>query len=246
MDAHETPIYHAVIACGIIILLINGVFVFSSIWMQRRFKAKKRLKAEAEIVRMEKERASIAADLHDAAGPLIYSVNRKFEDAIGADEKSKLLLAEGQQLLVVLSEQLNAISKAMGPLSLERKGLLYSLEELVFEKGHEHNLKILLRCKVMPKLDIKAETHIYRIIQEIVHNTIKHAGATRLIIEFEKKGEQLIIRTSDNGKGCDLEKISALQPGLGMGNIETRASFLNGTAIMRSVRGCQWEIRLEV
>ncbi len=246
MDTSEAPLYYSVIACGIIILLINCIFIGSSIWMQRKFKVKRRKRAEAEVLNIEKERTRIGADLHDVSGPIIYSIKRKIEDAIGADEKSRSLLHDGAELLFSLSEQLNALSKTMVPLSLERKGLLYSLEELVFEKSIEHNLEIILRCESLPRLDKKAETHIYRMIQEIIYNTVKHAEASILIIEFEICRQQLILRTSDNGKGCDMALIKKYSKGFGIGNIETRASFLNGSACMHGSNGCKWEVRMEV
>lgn len=244
MDATETPIYHAVIACGIVILIFTIVFVSNSIWLQRKFQAKRRLRIEAEVVSMEKERTRIAADLHDEAGPLIYSVKRKIEDALLGDENSSRLLNEGQQHLRMLSEQLHAISKAMIPLSLERKGLLYSLQELVLEKSIENDIEIQLQCSTLPVLSKNAQTHIYRIVQEIIHNTVKHAAASKLIIEFERESHQLYLRTSDNGKGFDVERLRSLPGGLGIGNIQMRALFLNGSAIVRSVNGCQWEIKL--
>ncbi len=232
MDPSEAPLYHTVIACGIIIVLIMSVFVFSSIWMQRRLKAKRRSKAEAAIMRVENERTRIAADLHDAAGPLIYSIKRKLEDSVAADHQTQHLLNESQQLLKELSGQLNSLSRSMVPLSLVQFGLLYCLRELVAEKSLEHKLDIIFRCPGLPAMDKKAETHIFRMIQEIIQNTVKHAGAGRLVIELERTRKGLLLRTSDDGRGLDVTKIKRLQPGQGIGNIETRASFFNGTASM--------------
>ncbi len=246
MDTTETPVYYVLIACGLIILLFTLVFASSSIWLQRKLWRKIRLKLEASMNRMEKERARIAADLHDEATPLIYSVRRKIEDSVGADERSRQMLGMGREQLVVLEEQLQLISRSMVSLSLQRKGLLYSLQELVLEKRMLDNVDIELRSEELPALTKNEETHIYRIVQEIIHNTIKHAAASRLVISFDYEKPVLAIRSADNGIGFDVEAGSLPEQGLGIGNIINRAMFLHGTARVQAVNGCQWEILLKV
>ena len=246
MDAIETPIYHAVIASGIVLMLFNCIFIGCSIWMQRRFIIKKRMREEAVIIRMEQERMRIAADLHDATGPLIYSVKMKIESATGADAESKLLLKAGEEALKKLSEQLHFLSKSMVPLSLERMGLLYCLEEMVLENQMENNLNIHLQCGNLNYINSVAETHIFRIVQEIIQNTVKHSRATELRILITRYGKMLFIKTSDNGRGCNIEKLGSQRKGLGIGNIESRASFMQGVAVMRGEKGCQWDVKLRV
>lgn len=246
MDTNETPIYNAVIASGIVLMLFNFIFIFCSIWMQRRFIIKKRERDEAVMIRMEQERLRIAADLHDATGPLIYKVKRKIENAKAADSESRELLDIAQGLLNDLSEQLHALSRYMVPLSLERNGLLYCLEEMVLEYEMNNQLHIQLQCGNLKGLNKIAETHIYRIVQEIIQNTVKHAMASKLNILIDRNAEQLLIKTSDNGRGFKMEKPAQQTKGLGIGIIESRASFMHGTAVMRSVNGCQWLVKLKV
>lgn len=246
MDTIETPIYNAVIASGIILMLFNFIFICCSIWMQRRFIIKKRQRDEAVMIRMEQERLRIAADLHDATGPLIYNVKRKMENARVADAESRELLEAGQVILNKLSEQLHSLSRSMVPLSLERKGLQYCLEEMVLENEMENRLDIQLQCGDLTGINKIAQTHIYRIVQEIIQNTVKHARATTLSIFINRDGERLHMKTKDNGSGFNMEKLGKDSNGLGIGNIETRASFMQGTAVMRSVNGCQWQVKLKV
>ena len=244
MDAKETTIYHAVIASGIVLMVFNCIFISCSIWMQRRFIIKKREREEAVIIRMEQERMRIAADLHDATGPLLYSIQKKIENAIDADVASAELLHNAQQQLNKLSEQLHTLSRSMVPLSLERMGLLYCLEEMVLEYQIENDLAIELQCGNLDLINNVEQTHIYRILQEIIQNTIKHSMATALKINVNRNGKMLYIKTKDNGRGFDFEKLRIHSKGLGIGNIETRASFMKGKAVMRNVNGCCWEVRL--
>ncbi|MFT3982223.1 MAG: hypothetical protein QM687_17265 [Ferruginibacter sp.] len=242
MHSFEAPIYHAVIVCGSIILFFTCIYIGSSVWLQRSFRQKRKKRMEEEIIRIENERCRIAADLHDEAGPIIYSIRRRIEDARAADEESMLLLKEGNEKLLLLGRQLEAISKGLIPLSLEKKGLLYSLNELVLERTVESDLKIELLYDHLPALEKTAEVHIYRIVLEIISNTIKHAGADLLVIDMHYSHRQLILRTADNGKGFD---VTRQYPGLGMGNIHYRAMFLNGTAFVDGTHGCRWEIKLQ-
>lgn len=246
MDAKETTIYHAVIASGIVLMLFNCIFISCSIWMQRRFIIKKREREEAVIIRMEQERMRIAADLHDATGPLLYSVQKKIEHAISADVESGELFHNAQQQLNKLREQLNALSRSMVPLSLERMGLLYCLEEMVLEYQIENDLAIELECGNLDLINKVEQTHIFRIVQEIIQNTIKHSMATELKINVNRNGNRLFLKTKDNGRGCDVEKLSGHSKGLGIGNIETRASFMKGNAVMRNLNGCSWEVSLSL
>lgn len=246
MDANETPIYHAVIASGIVLMLFNFIFVCCSIWMQRRLIIKNREREEAVMVRMEKERMRIAVDLHDATGPLIYQVKRIIENVQPGYAASRALLDRGQEILNALSEQLHTLSKSMVPLSLERKGLRYSLEEMILENEMQNNLIIPLQCGDLEGLNTVAETHIYRILQEIIQNTVKHSQASRLKILINRQDDSLLIKTNDNGKGCNIEKLGGQAKGLGIGNIKTRASFMQGSAVMRSVNGFEWQVNLKV
>ena len=246
MDPAETPVYHVLIGCGSIIFFFTLLFASSSIWLQRRLWRKIRLKTEANLNRIEQERVRIAADLHDEINPIIYSVRRKIEDAVVADEGSRQLLNEARKQLVAMEEQLQSISRSMASLSLQQNGLLYSLQELVFDKNMRDNISIDLQCEALPALSTTAATHIYRMVQEIIHNTIKHAAASRLVIRFDYEQPTLFIRSSDNGKGFDIHTISSAEQGLGIGNILNRARYLHGTAEVQARNGCQWEIKLKV
>jgi two-component system, NarL family, sensor kinase len=246
MDASETPLYHAIVLCALVIFFFIMVFLCSSIWLQRRFRLTTLLTIEAEVMTMERERSRIAADLHDEIGPLIYEAMLKIEMAACQDGRDHLLLDGGRQLLLELDQKLREISHALVPLSLERKGLLYCMHEMVTEVNTRHPIRVELRCKHLPLMTKVQETHVYRIVQEIVLNTLKHAGASLLILDFSVVKNLLIIRTSDNGRGISTGADLRILRGRGMQNIHNRARFLKGSANLRAVRGCEWVVSVVV
>ncbi|MEN0004594.1 MAG: ATP-binding protein [Bacteroidota bacterium] len=78
---------------------------------------------------------------------------------------------------------------------------------------------------------------IYRIIQELLNNTLKHAQASTITLHFEQHPTALHIRYSDNGQGMNPTEIQALSTGLGFKSIETRVNLINGTLEVTSEKG---------
>ena|SRR6218665_2513737 len=245
MDAKEASIYQAIIFLGLIVLFLNLVFIFSSMWLQRKFRLKHKERNEAEVSSMETERMRIAADLHDDAGPLIYSLQRKLEDLSEGAKYDYATIEVCRTEIQQLGGKLRDISRRLVPLSLERKGLLYAVEELIVETCSNYDIKIDFRRDEIPPFDKITETHIFRILQEIIHNTIKHSSAKRLVIEMSSRGLYFVIRTADNGKGFDLQYMQDDLLKSGIKNIKARVDFLNGSYHLDSSKGCSWEIKFK-
>ena len=77
-----------------------------------------------------------------------------------------------------------------------------------------------------PNLDNLNSLSIYRIIQELLNNTIKHAQAQEVLIQFTREGNELVIQYEDDGLGFDINQSGR---GLGLENIKSRLNFLNAT-----------------
>jgi len=95
------------------------------------------------------------------------------------------------------------------------------------------------------RLDYDVERHVYRIVQEVITNTLKHAQADHLTIQLIKKGDVLGITAEDNGKGFDLSlKDSA--SGIGLKNIEARVEKLNGELTFDSSPGHGFTVVIDI
>jgi NarL family two-component system sensor histidine kinase LiaS len=83
----------------------------------------------------------------------------------------------------------------------------------------------------------KAEIHLYRMIQEIVNNAIKHSKATSLIINLYSQNNKLIIKINDDGKGFNTETMKKESTGFGLKNILSRVDILKGDLYLASQPG---------
>jgi signal transduction histidine kinase len=126
------------------------------------------------------------------------------------------------------------ISYNLLPSSLERKGLVEAVREFI---GHLHSaspVRIQLHCWkeiVIPK---EKEIHVFRMVQEIVHNTIKHSGARHLHIGISHESNRLLVMTKDDGHGFDAQKVRESSEGLGLRSLESRAEILRGVLTIES------------
>jgi signal transduction histidine kinase len=121
------------------------------------------------------------------------------------DENEKQLLEKSSKHIDEIVKRFREISYDLLPNTLVRKGLVRAAEEFFNKINDAHEIKIDFNYPsdlVIPK---EKEVNIYRIIQEITHNTIKHAKARHLKIKLHKTGTQLILHTKDDGCGFNYD-----------------------------------------
>jgi two-component system NarL family sensor kinase len=87
---------------------------------------------------------------------------------------------------------------------------------------------------------------IYRIVQELVNNTLKHATATTVLVQLVRKGNALSITVEDNGKGFDKNIFKNKQDGMGYQNLKDRIAYLNGTLDIETAPGKGTSVNIEV
>jgi signal transduction histidine kinase len=110
------------------------------------------------------------------------------------------------------------------------------LYELAGYWSNKHQLQIQITAEDV-LLDEGFSVHLYRIVQEIVHNTIKHAGATVLQIHLIKEEQMLVLYTTDNGKGFHYQKALEKSNGYGLRNLLSRTDVLGGNLSISSREG---------
>lgn len=181
----------------------------------------------------EKERNRIAIDMHDELGPLLSAVKLQ----VGALKNTPAVdlnttLADTQDLLDDAIGQIRQIIRDLVPRNIEQKGLSGALLDMKQYFENFSSLKINLHLNGMnERFSIQSEINIYRIIQEIVNNAVKHAEAAEVIIDLSSKVQELKIEVRDTGKGFDSTQIS---DGSGLKNIETRIKLNKGVYEVKS------------
>ncbi len=187
----------------------------------------------AVIEAQEAERKRISKDLHDGIAQELVALKLGFNrlqnkiEKIAPDEAINI-----EQLTNQLNDSCNEVrtmAHVMMPPSLETSGLVSALEMLLRNSLQHSNVQSEFDHFDLPeRLNDKTEVGLYRIAQELLNNILKHAQASKVILQLYKAGNQLIMRIEDNGKGFDFEAAKN-KSSMGLLNILSRVNNLGGT-----------------
>ena len=151
------------------------------------------------MVVLEKERQRIARDLHDELGPLL-SVSKIRINAVNpvfTTDKEHLEKAHDNINMVI--KRMGDIAANLTPSALTKRGLKVSIEDYIGQLSHISGISFQLNYELNTLLHESLSIHIYRIIQEIVHNVVKHAQASTIGIKFREHQKTVYIQCKDDG-----------------------------------------------
>jgi two-component system, NarL family, sensor kinase len=235
MDAKETSFYTAVLIVCAVVGVIIIYFIVSIIRQQRRAVTLYKQSLLTEITTLEKERSRIASDLHDELGPLLSAIKLRIA-SLDVDEEDEEEVEKTNEQIDRLIQRMREISFDLMPTSLINKGFAAALNGFIEYCSKSSVLKINFKfCDI--QLDQSQAINLYRIAQEIIHNTIKHAEASELLIELRKEKDKIIFATRDNGKGFNYEEKSDEAKGLGLQNLLRRTEIIGGKMFFESQKG---------
>ena len=186
------------------------------------------VKEEAII---EKERKRIARDLHDTVSQELFAAHMILsgvsQQALKLDrEKMQTQLQSVAAILETAQKDLRVLLLHLRPVELEEKSLVEGIQILLKELEDKSDLKVSLKQNVM-KLPKKIEEHIFRILQELISNTLRHAQASCLDVYLYQTDFELQLKVVDNGIGFQLGNLDDLSYGLR--NIKERVEDMAGT-----------------
>lgn len=227
MDPKEASLYHAILITSVVLGIIIIYFVISMIRHQRRNLELNRLNILAEISTLEKERTRIAADLHDELGPILSAIKFKINSLDVTDDEDTVQLHQASSHIDDLIKRMREIAANLMPSALLRKGLVVAIEEFI------HNIAqspthISFRHEHFPEIAQEKSINIYRIVQEVVHNALKHAQAKELSIDLATKNNYILLTVIDDGVGFDYAHRLKENSGLGLRNLKSRAEIMGG------------------
>lgn len=190
----------------------------------------------------ETERKRIAQDLHDRLGSLLAVIKLNFQavdqqiDELKEQNKEQYLQAH--KLLDQAADEVHKVAHNMISGVLRKFGLIPALEDMkkAIIKTNLLDINLVDVGFEDKRLEPSIEIAVYRIIQELVSNVLKHAEATNLEIQLYWKKEGLNIILEDNGKGFDIDTISE-KSGMGLKNIQSRVERLEGELMIDSKVG---------
>ena len=238
------------IAIGLLLIMSFAVVFFFYFSRRRVIKAElDKANSEIEhqkellqstIITQEAERKRIAQDLHDAISSKlnVVSLNANIlsEPSISSSDANKI----GDSIYKVTStvlENSRRIAHDLLPPTLEKFGLQPALEELCEELLETQKFQLVYDLNYPNNfLNSDNELHIFRIVQELMSNSIKHSDATELHLTVNTEENVLSLQYQDDGKGFDIEAMRQAK-GLGMSGIENRAAILEGDLQINSSLG---------
>jgi len=193
----------------------------------------------------ESERKRIAMELHDGLGQLLSAAKLNvavLEDA--ANELDKVAVDNAEQLIDQAISDLRNISHNLMPSALIRLGLIPALHDMASKINSGRQVQMLIETSGFDRrLPEEFEISLYRVIQEAVNNTLKHAGASQIKISLSKNDESLSLGITDNGKGIP-ENAEKQGSGIGWDDIRSRVSMFNGNMKLFSSPGQGTQINI--
>jgi len=202
--------------------------------LQRMEQDQQKLLLNASIRLQEEERQRIAADLHDDAGPLLATARLYLnENLVNLDKTTQLQsIYNAKQIIDDTIQLIRNISHSLMPPTLKNFGLESAVNDLFQKISGSGSMNASSRFHdYRERLQAENELIIFRVIQELVNNILKHSNASFIHLTQNTSGEKFFIRIHHDGRGItqnDFNKLNKSNVGLGLKNIQSRLKVLHG------------------
>lgn len=201
------------------------------------------------ITLQEEERARVARELHDGIGQSLAIISNRVNRCLASDADLSQIAEQLQEISEGVSAAINEVREVaygLRPYELDRLGLKNAVESMIESIGDSSSIEITTMLDdVSGRLSEAAETSIYRVIQEGLHNVLAHSNATKARVSIEASDAALAVVIEDNGTGID-ESLNGSRTGYGLSGIEERARMLGGKVEITSQTGVGTKIDLQI
>jgi len=198
-----------------------------------------RLYAQAQELAAVEERQKLARELHDSVSQALYGIALGLHTARIQVDRDPLELPEWLDYLLSLAEaalaEMRALIFELRPESLEREGLVTALSKQGAALQARHDIPVQTDLCEEPALPLTVKQELYRIAQEALHNTVKHARASKVNVLLSRTSEAVILEVRDDGVGFD--PLGSFPGHLGLRSMQERVSNLGGTFDIESMPG---------
>lgn len=251
-----------IVILGAILMLVMALTLILFFYLSRKKIIQKELEKKtlelnhqkemlkATIVAQEAERNRIAQDLHDAISAKLnvvsLSANFLLEEENVTPQETEEIIHHMLKVTNKTIESSRKIAHNLLPPILEKFGLGAALEELCDEFNNSKKVTVCYKIDYEAgRLSQDSELHVFRIVQELMNNSMRHGKAKGIELNFNPTEENLFLHYKDDGLGFDVEKIG-VQKGLGLRNIESRVSLLQGEIHYRSEKQKGVEVEITI
>lgn len=225
-----------VLTIGLIVFIVfhQRKVIRYQLQLQRMEQDQQKMLLNASIRLQEEERSRIAADLHDDAGPLLATARLYLnENLVNLDKTSQLQsIYNAKQIIDDTIQLIRNISHSLMPPTLKNFGLESAVNDLFQKISSSGSMNASCRFHdYRNRMHPEQELIIFRVIQELVNNILKHSNASFIHLTQNLSGDKLFVRMHHDGKGLtqtDFEKLNKSASGLGLKNIQSRLKLLQG------------------
>lgn len=223
------------------IKLIGGIGLFSVVSLlilfflfRHRDNLLKQQEIFKTIVQTEiKEQHRIARDLHDSIGSMLASISGHLSIIKTNDQKSAESLSTSRKMLKGTIEETRRISHNMMPEELVRFGLVVAVEGFLDDIALATGMDVKFEhWNISEEMEISKGLQIYRIINELVQNVVKHSSSNAIEVVLKQKNDEIQLQVKDNGRG--FKYVEKSEVGLGLKNVKSRVLYLRGNLAIDS------------
>ena len=188
---------------------------------------------DAMIEGQEKERLRLANDLHDDLGSLMATIKMHFESL--KDKRSDKIFNDTHELIEKAYHKIRSIAHVKNSGVMAKDGLFKAVNNLAKSISSSNKVQCHVHKNILKsRLDNSLEIMLFRVVQELVTNVIKHANASVIDIYINQHESHLNIMVEDDGVGFDPDKINKFKSGIGLSSIDTRVNHFGGHMIIES------------
>ena len=186
----------------------------------------------------EKSRSRFAKDLHDGLGPLLSSARMSLSalqrESLPADQQE--IIGNTTYVIDEAIRSLREISNNLSPHVLNDFGLARGIQNFVGKSSAMHDVKIRFTTNLRSeRYDTDIEVILYRVICELINNSLKHAACSAINLSLSQNGSELALDYTDDGRGFNPQAM--MDCGMGLSNISSRINSLGGTFDISSAKG---------
>jgi len=183
----------------------------------------------------EKERSRFSRDLHDTIGPLLSGMKLYLStlEKTKSEERKKKVFSLSNEAINEAIASIREICNNLSPQTLSDYGLISALKGFIQRLNASHLIKATINSiDWITRVDQEIELALYRIITELINNTLKHSEATKIDILLEHKQRNINLIYRDNGKGMKDLHLKSKSTGMGLSNIQSRLKSVDGKIFM--------------
>jgi len=237
-NLENTRLWNVLAALGISLLILSIGFLLYRQRQRRKLEAERQQAEKAQfravLAAEEQERRRIAGELHDGIGQLLSTTKLQLSNISHIPESSQTDFLSALHLLDDSVVEVRQISHKLAPPALLRGGLLKALRDLARMVQKTDKTSFVTNFSQLSHISTEQEIHLYRIIQELVNNSLKYAACSQIKLTITEIADELHIYFEDNGKGFDVDHMLGQGSGLGWQSILGRLKLLEGEAQLES------------